>query len=289
MAREELERLLAKEQDGELTPEEDASLTAEIDSDPDARRLAGSWRRTGQALDDYTSALGSPSAGARARVLGGASGSRGMYRRVSGPSRRRLPLAAAAGLLLALVAGFGLGAAFFTRPDATARGPLRGELVTDLGTLRQALRETQALMPRRLRWTALCEGQLSLGTAPLPLEGAGAFYFITYFVERSDRPRPMICQVAVLDGEDATVSWESDGTWSISCRPVGAGEAVRLPTHVSYRPEGSPRGVAVASEPTISGKGRVSLVSSRIGGVEFTVSVTVERGSPSGVREGRTL
>ena len=78
MERDELERLLSKELDGELTPEEAAALKAAIETDPDAARLAESWRRTEAALRKHISTLGEPSADVRARV-----------RRKARPSPRR--------------------------------------------------------------------------------------------------------------------------------------------------------------------------------------------------------
>ena len=226
----------------------------------------------------------------------------------------RFASAAAAGLVLALGTGFGLGAAFFAPTGAAIPHPSPPGPVVDLRMLREALHQTQALIPERLCWTALCGGRLSLGTAPLPLGSESAFYFVTYFVERSDLPRPTVCQIAVREGEEATVEWTSGGRWSISCRPVGdypsraSGSfnrsnerpndgTVRLPTQITYRPEGSREGVALAAEPTISGGERLSLMSSRVGGVAFEVSVTVERAarlsSPksagAGVSGGTTL
>ncbi len=308
MEREEFEGLLAREADGELTPEELTSLKAEVDSDPESRELAASWRETDRALEDFTSALGGPSEEARGRVLAGEtvpgtvcrnSPTGALHKRflapfppsrpepVERPPRDwRVVLAAAAGLVLALGTGFGIGAAVFAR-SGSASAP--ESAATDLHTLREALRETRTLLPAQVRWTALCGGRLSLGTSPVPVRSAGVFHFATFFVERSDRPRPMVCQMAVLDGEEAVVEWESDGHWSIGCIPVAEGRALRLSTQVSFRPEGSARGVTLAAEPTISGGERVPLVSSRVGGVRFTVHVVVERGSRSGDREGTTL
>ena len=310
MNREELERLLSKELDGELTPEETERLAAEIDSDPDAERLAASWRKTGKVLEASTSALGGPSGGVRARVLAGAHagwgttgphGSTELATRLSSSKSEvrgwRFVLAAAAGLVLALGIGFGLGAAFFARQvtapvrstgDA-ASGSTRPGPVADLRMLREALHQTQALMPDRVRWTALCGGKLSLGTNPLPLGRGGDFYFVTYFVERSDLPRPTVCQIAVREGEEATVEWTSGGRWSVSCRPERSGGALRLPTRVTYRPEGPEEGLVLAAEPTISGGERFPLMSSRMGGVAFTVSVAMERATGPREHEGTTL
>lgn len=290
---EELERLLSKELDGELTPGEIERLAAEIDSGPDAERLAASWRRMGTRDEVLTSALGGPSAGARARVLAGAHAEWG----TTGPHgstepaevrSRRFVLAAAAGLLLALGSGFGLGAAFFARPGA-ASGATRHGPVADLRMLREALHQTQALMPERVRWTALCGGKLSLGTNPLPLGRGGEFYFVTYSVERSDLPRPTVCQIAVREGQEATVEWSSGGRWSVSCRPFPEGGALRLPTRVTYRPEGPQEGLVLAAEPTISGAGPIPLISSRIGGVAFNISVSLVRDPGPGTRGRTTL
>lgn len=64
---------------------------------------------------------------------------------------------------------------------------------------------------------------------------------------------------------------------------------MRLWTRVSFRAEGSDEGVTLTAEPVISGRGRVPLVSSRVGGVSFSVSVAVEPGRRPGGREGTTL
>jgi hypothetical protein len=294
MEREQLESLLAKEADGELAPEEADALERVVASDADAAQLASSWRRTNKSIEHFASELGSPSPEARERVLAGARaaepvavlpGTPNALTFPAAPARDwRVVLAAAAGIVLALGTGFGVGAAVYADP----RPASTPDAVVDIRTLRDALRETRTLMPERVRWTALCAGRLSLGTSPVPVRGgASGFHFATFTVHRSDRPTPMVCQIAVLDGEEAVVEWESDGWWSISCLPVTEGPDVALSTRISFRPAGSERGVALAAEPTISGGGPVPLVSSRIGGVEFEVSVSVTRALGSDA-EGRT-
>ena len=292
MEKEKLESLLSKEADGELSPEEADALEQAIASDADAARLAASWRRTGKALERLASELGSPSSEARDRVLAGVrvaeptAGSHGTPSaftvRPAAPNDWRA-LVAAAGIVLALGTGFGVGAAVF----ANQRPAPATEAVVDIRTLRDALRETRTLMPERVRWTALCAGQLSLGTSPVPVGGASDFHFVTFTVRRSDRPTPMVSQIAVLNGEEAVVEWEDDGWWSISCIPVADGPDVALSARVSFRPAGSEREVTLSAEPTISGTGSIPLVSSRIGGVAFKVYVSVTRTlRPSA--EGRT-
>jgi len=279
MDKDSLERLLAKESDGELAPAEVEALEGAIASDAEAAKVAASWRRAGTALDGFVSGLGAPSPEVSERVLA-------EVRTVSSIRAAafrdwRVALAAAAGVVLALGTGFGLGAAVFAERPPTS--------VLDTGTLRDALRETRALMPERVRWTALCGGRLSLGTSPVPVRGGGDFHFVTFTVSRSDRPTPMVSQIAVLDGEEALVEWESDGRWSISCLPVADGPDVALSTRVSFRPAGSERGVALASEPTVSVDGPVLLMSSRIGDVAFEVHVSVARAPRSGAGGRTTL
>ena len=261
MDKEELERLISKYLDDELEPTEQELLRDALDFDSEARRAAGEWERLQDILDEYTNSLGEPSKSVRQRVLA-LKKPRRIY------ARRLRAAAAIAALIMVTLAIGGLGGRLVWGPEAGTDVPL-----VDTSLLETAVSEAWQLMPSQVRWVALQRGKLQMETAPLPLsEGLEEMYLVSFLVQQGrEAPRPL-CQVAVLAGQEAQLSWYQHGEWSLRCRPVVTQRPGRLQVTISFRAEGATTGgLRLTSEPRLTTDGAFRVASSRLGGSELHI------------------
>jgi len=267
MERENLEQLISKKLDGELSASDQEVLKSALDSSAEGRRAEQAWERVQDVLAEYSESLGEPSAGVRERVLVSAA-------RRSSSARARWTLAAIPALV---VVSFGLGLAVGARawrsPESVASPAV------DTTLLETAVNETWRLMPSQVRWIALCEGQLQLDASPLPLTGErGEMLFVSFLLQEGEgAPRPL-CLLAVMAGQEAEVSWQERGRWALRCRPVVANGDVKLQLGISLWPDDAgAQAVTLTSEPSLQAGQTIEVASSCVGSKYLRLWAQVRR------------
>ena len=261
MERKDIERLIIKRLDGELTAAEQEALERALDADPGARRTAGKFEQLQSIVGEYANSLGEPSECARQRVLG-----------LESP-HPRFGLRAWAGAAIAalVLVAFGVGVVVGTavsRPEEEVGMP-----IVDTSVLEKAVSETWQFMPSHVRWIALQRGKLQLEASALPLgEEPGEMYFVSFLTQRGKGAPDLLCQLAVLAGEEAQLVWQQHGQWSVQCRPIVTEADRRLRVTISFKPDGDAgQGILLASEPGLTTDRVFSLASLRVREAELNV------------------
>ena len=289
MDRDALEHLLSRQNDGELTEPEAEQLAAELESDPEARRIAESWEHSGKLLAEFASSLGVPPEGSR-RATSAATSPRSGFGWAG-------PLASAAGLLLALGVGMWLGGALRSGVDPAdthGAGPVArgGPRRAGDEQFREVAAQTRKLMPEHFRWAGVCAGQFEIGTSVAPMgSGSENLWFVTFMVPRDHGEPREVCRLAVIEDHEARLSWQDGGEWRLAVRPSQGGGALRLGTVLSYKPDGAGRsGMLVISEPVVESERLLKVGSARSGNAVVTLWARAEAPlAPSRVKGGDTL
>ena len=89
--------------------------------------------------------------------------------------------------------------------------------------------------------------------------------------------RPL-CQVAMLSGQTAELTWQDHGQWSLLCLPVVSCGEGRLQVSISLWPDGAAgQAVVLTSEPGITTDSVFRVASARIGRADFSIWAQVRR------------
>jgi hypothetical protein len=281
MDREQLENLLSRDLDGALSPDERAQLDVQLDSDPEAQKLAESWHGTARGMSAYAGALGAPLPFNRSRFS---------QSKTQPHARRVWFWRAAASVLLAFGAGMlaaphlgrdtgpRLALAPLERPAAV---PLQDANAGDV-LLRQALVETWRILPRQVSYAAMQDGKFRVSALPFATsQPPQNFYLVSFEIERATDKCPL-CQVALLDGEEAFLSCRD---WELRVAAVASGTAAQLQTHFMYNASGA-EALLLAAAPSIQ-NGLIEIGSVCFGTERVVLRATIEKLPASSLEGGK--
>lgn len=186
--------------------------------------------------------------------------------------------AVAAALGLAYLAGFYSGHGSTPNPVASIPSPPAHTFQpADFGLLKKAVTESYALLPRQVAWTALCGGQLQLGTLPLSGESPSEIWLLSFYWQAEGGPRKQLCQIALLGADEARLEWYQDGLWELKVRAVADGAGRRLLTALVFTPKDQTRKFSLAAGPALAERQPLAIAAAKLGAHTFTLSAIAQR------------